>query len=280
MSAAESTSVRETVARFALRGATLPAVTDTLPLAELARRALMGLAGRHAPAGDGAPGRSATLAGKDEGGTPLHGHGHAFYLPADEDGDGRLDHLTVVASAGFGPAERRAVESLRVLQGRGPGGGGSAIEVALLGLGAPGQWPAGPVAAARRWASATPFLATRYPKRNGARRDPPHLLTDPPAFAEAVLREELARWLPLWDGVADIAPAEVVIEPLVDDAGVFRIGAGRWRPGQFVRARAKPGDDGGRRIAGAFRLTFPRPVPGPIVLGHSAHFGMGLFLPA
>lgn len=29
-----------------------------------------------------------------------------------------------------------------------------------------------------------------------------------------------------------------------------------------------------------FRLTFPEPVSGPIALGHSSHFGLGLFVPA
>ena len=53
--------------------------------------------------------------------------------------------------------------------------------------------------------------------------------------------------------------------------------------GRLLRARADPkvapGDDGGRRLAGSFRLEFPTNVRGPILFGHSAHFGMGLFLP-
>jgi CRISPR-associated protein Csb2 len=31
---------------------------------------------------------------------------------------------------------------------------------------------------------------------------------------------------------------------------------------------------------GAFRLRFPAPVTGPIAVGHSCHFGLGLLLPA
>lgn len=45
------------------------------------------------------------------------------------------------------------------------------------------------------------------------------------------------------------------------------------------RFRRKAGDDGGRRPAGAFRIVFPELVRGPICLGHSAHFGLGLFVP-
>jgi CRISPR-associated protein Csb2 len=68
------------------------------------------------------------------------------------------------------------------------------------------------------------------------------------------------------------------VTPVWDDNHVFKV-AGRWRTIQFKRFRRKRGDDGGRRLAGAFRLTFPDPVRGPIALGWSSHFGMGLFLP-
>jgi len=69
----------------------------------------------------------------------------------------------------------------------------------------------------------------------------------------------------------------VVITPEVVD-GRFQV-AGRRRPIQFKRSRAKGNDDGGRRMAGAFRLKFPIDIHGPIVLGYASHFGMGLFLP-
>jgi CRISPR-associated protein Csb2 len=70
----------------------------------------------------------------------------------------------------------------------------------------------------------------------------------------------------------------MTIEPLWDDNRVFKVAA-RWRTIQFKRFRRKAGDDGGRRLAGAFRLIFSRPVPGPFALGWSSHFGMGLFAP-
>ena len=58
-----------------------------------------------------------------------------------------------------------------------------------------------------------------------------------------------------------------------------RMGAHRLRPIQFKRFRRKPGDDGGNRPSGAFRIIFPQPVAGPMCLGHSCHFGLGLFVP-
>ena len=57
------------------------------------------------------------------------------------------------------------------------------------------------------------------------------------------------------------------------------IGPRRLRPIQFKRTRQKQGDDGCRRAAGAMRIVFAQPVRGPICLGHSCHFGMGLFVP-
>jgi len=92
------------------------------------------------------------------------------------------------------------------------------------------------------------------------------------------VREELRRWISRQPSLAGLDVESVRVSPLTNENGVFYI-ADRWRSIQFKRFRQKPNDDGGRRIAGAFRIEFPQPVPGPIVLGHSSHFGMGLFLP-
>ena len=61
---------------------------------------------------------------------------------------------------------------------------------------------------------------------------------------------------------------------------VVILGALDLRAIQFRRFRRKQGDDGGRRAAGAFRIVFSAPVSGPICLGHSSHFGLGLFMPS
>ncbi len=52
------------------------------------------------------------------------------------------------------------------------------------------------------------------------------------------------------------------------------------RPIQFRLYRRKAGDDGGARLRGLFRLRFTKPVAGPIALGHSCHYGLGLFIAA
>ena len=53
----------------------------------------------------------------------------------------------------------------------------------------------------------------------------------------------------------------------------------RLRSIQFQRFRNKRGDDAGDRPAGEFRITFAAPLRGPLCLGHSWHFGLGLFVP-
>ncbi len=270
------------VARFALDSSVLPLVTDTLPIAEAARRNLMGLFGRLACSPDGTKGKSEIFSGKDAEGKPLSGHGHAYYLPTDEDedGEGRLDHLTVVAAQGFGPVELRSLDRLLEIKMSEREVSGHPLRVLLLGLGRFDDYRPAPLAENRVWVAATPFVAPRYPKKRGRRRDLGEARWGGLAFLAIALREELLRLIERRPDLQDLAIDEVAIEPLIDANGTFRLGARRLRPLQFRRFRQKRGDDGGRRPSGAFRLVFPRPVAGPIALGHSAHFGLGLFLPS
>ncbi len=90
-------------------------------------------------------------------------------------------------------------------------------------------------------------------------------------FLASDLREQLRQVRADLAAICD----EVKIEPILE-GGAFKV-AGRWRTIQFKRFRRKPDDDGGRRLAGAFRLEFPVEVPGPIALGYASHFGLGLF---
>ncbi len=267
---------RLTVARFALDATVLPLVENTLPIAELARRTAMGIYRRIEekrvcreayPSGLSLP-RSPVFSGKDENGFPLQGHSHAYYLPTDEDEDGRIDHLTIVTSMGFGPSEIQTLDTMRQLRQE----KGDPLHLVLIALGIPQQIAApklmGP---SRIWISATPFIATRFPKARGTKRDPSALLgpDNQRAFARQVLVEEIRRERP------DL-PEPMNVEPLNAE---HRCGAHRLRPIQFKRYRQKRSDDGGRRAAGAFRIVFPEPVYGPICFGHSSHFGMGLFVP-
>jgi CRISPR-associated protein Csb2 len=128
-------------ARYALDSAVLPLLQETLSLGELARRRLQGIYGRQNQ------GLSSDIfSGKTPEGTPLQDHGHAFYLPTNEDGDGRLDHLTIYARGsgnseghdmGFEEAELRALDAFRQLR---QVGGKPDLRLVLLGVGDRHDW--------------------------------------------------------------------------------------------------------------------------------------------
>jgi CRISPR-associated protein Csb2 len=262
------------VIRYALDSSVLPLITETLPVAEAARRRLMGIYGRLTER-NSVRGRSRVLSGKDEYGRPLSDHQHAYYLPSDEDGDGRLDHFTVYAAAGFGQDERRAADRMRGLRTGREGERHHPLRLLLLGMGKSSDYKPGPLGESSVWVSVTPYIAVRYAKTRGRNRIDIRSPEARAAFLQDDLRAQLIAVRP---DIANGNLEDVVVEPLWNDNKVFRI-ASRLRPIQFKRFRSKTGDDGGRRLAGAFRLTFSTPVRGPIALGWSSHFGMGLFVP-
>jgi CRISPR-associated protein Csb2 len=259
--------------RFLLDSSVLPLVTDTLPVAEATRRALMSLYGSLTER-NGVRGRSEVLSGKGADGKPDEGHTHAYYLPTDEDDDGRLDHLTIVATAGFGQDEMRAMDRLREIRIARREPSSHPLRVLLLGYGRLEEFQPKPVGRSRVWLSVTPYIATRYAKTRGRERIDLRSLQ---ARAEFLVADLRARMQAVRPDLAELA-GDIEIAPLLE-GNAFKI-ASRWRPLQFKRLRQKRGDDGGSRLAGAFKLTFPEGgVRGPLALGHSAHFGMGLFLP-
>ncbi|MDR1817729.1 MAG: type I-U CRISPR-associated protein Cas5/Cas6 [Puniceicoccales bacterium] len=105
------------------------------------------------------------------------------------------------------------------------------------------------LAPARIWQSVTPLVLSRHRKKHGVN----------------TLEGQIAAECALL-GI----PAPEQIEILKDESIALR---------HFVRTRrdgAAPPSDYGY----ALRLTFPEPVSGPLSLGHSSHFGLGLFAPA
>jgi CRISPR-associated protein Csb2 len=266
----ERDAPRFSVARFAIDGPVLPLVTETLPLAEQARRSLLSkckylaLRSNSRLLDDDIGPLCPAFWGRDEQGHPRTGHEHAFFLPTDEDGDGRIDHLTVFAKMGFNSVERQAIDRLRRLSF----GQSDPLSLLLTGLGRPEEFRTPLLEQSTVWVSATPFLVTRHMKRNGLKRDPREFFEAPDGrdqFVAQVLREEIRR--------RGLAQEGMTIERLP------HVGTGAGlRPLQFRLYRRKAGDDGGARLRGLFRLTFPRPVAGPIALGHSCHYGLGLFV--
>jgi CRISPR-associated protein Csb2 len=264
-----------TVARFALDGPVLPLVTDTIRVAEAFRNAVMSHFRRWCQPNPALaepfrrtdqPGQfaSPTLAGKDSGGAIRKDHRHACYLPtADADDERLLTHITVTASEGFGLGEVAALNAVRTLR---LAEESAELRVQLVGLGDRQDFRAPLLGEASVWISATPFIATRYPKLRGTKRDRPEDYASPRDFLRHVLQQELQRR-------PDLPPVAAIEDEEY-------LGRQRLRSIQFQRFRNKRGDDGGRRPAGAFRISFAAPLPGPLCLGHSCHFGLGLFVPA
>ncbi len=271
--APRSTGPLAQVVRFAIDSTVLPLATFTLPVAEAARRALMSLQGK-ITARDGERGRSNVLSGKDAHSVPLIGHAHAYFLPTDEDDDGRLDHLTLVSRGEFQRDELRAIERLRMIAPHGRDNEGHPLRVLLLGQGTLGDYQPRPIRSSCVWETVTPYIATRHAKTRGPHRVDLRDWQSRSDFLIDDLRRQLIEVNP---HLAPELTASACITPITTD-GHFKLN-NRWRPIEFKRARSKSGDDGDRRPSGAFRIEFASSVSGPIALGHSAHFGMGLFLP-
>lgn len=273
---------RPILARFALAGKSLPALTEAAHVAECARGWLVAR-GKREPRF-----ASSTLSGLDAAGQPLASdHGHAHYLPRDEDGDGRLETLWIWAPDGLGPSACAALEHLDELRvsRRGEEDGGDEapqqtepgrrwrpdLFLSLLGLGGRELFGArlalGP---ARVWRSATPFLLARHPKlRRGAWRD---------TASEQVRRElELRGWDPSQVGVEVSAelpghPSDRE-NPLTHAPGSATAHPIHWLEFRRWLRRRHPASPFGFGV----RLTFAEQQMGPIALGFGAHLGLGSF---
>lgn len=237
-----------TVARFALHSNVLPRVTDALPFAEQARRALIRnrIDTSH----------SEVVVGKKIDGTPLEGHLHAHYLATDENGDGRLDHITLYAPCGFDKGDLNAIGALRTIFRR---GNQPDVTLVLTGLAETKGLGNIPIfGQSRKWRSVTPFSLPWFANRGGGK--PPR----PRDLPEAQLVRELkSRGLPEPASIKPVDGYEAGGRPLV-----------RWLEFHTRRFNATQGFG----LAG-FELEFAEPVAGPLALGFGCHFGLGLFLP-
>jgi CRISPR-associated protein Csb2 len=229
---------------YALDSKVLPPVTDTLFVAERFRQILMGT---HKKIAGGPEHVSPHFSGKDASGNPLRGQRHAFFLPLDRDRDGRLDHLAVVCREPLNDLEQVALDRMGWIwqSDRRP-------EIRLT----PVAWGDSAVAfpAARRWVSATPFVAPRFYRKG---------------------RGDFALWLA---GELQRACAHLGLPrpARTDFLPHLTVGDGRSvRWPEFHRSRK--GDL--ERIGCGFVLEFDQDVAGPVALGYGAHFGLGLFVP-
>ena len=216
---------------------------------------------------------SEKLSGKDASGNPLLGeHRHAFYLPTDEDGDGRLDHLTVWTPGGLNEREFRAVVSVEELN---PGRGRGPVRLSYLAHGKEDDFSGVSrlFGESRRWRSLTPYVLPRHVKFRGPRDgNERRRMVDGPE--DQIRREVELRYR---DGPrlrnVEIVQIGEIIPPM--RGGRFN----GFRPFEFFRYRR---DGGGSNGGGAFNfaLEFESQVLGPVALGFACHYGLGLFVPA
>jgi len=285
-----SESVEESVkvVRYLVDGKVLPRVLDTLTVASVARVAAMSVYGGPEER------KSDVLSGKNSESKPLKGHGHAFYLPSDEDGDGRLDHLTLYAPMGFDGEHRVALGGLDRLYGYGLSG---ELRLMLLGM---QEEPdpsigGGLFGSSDTWVSETPFLLTRYPKVTTGGRwrtipVPPGLeIETPERLGRYPTREHLLLdygVLPDLSALQQDGPVAQLLlscrrRGLQKVTGVVcvpeyrRSGfTNRWI--EFKRYRrgvSKPVLGRGY----GFEIRFKEPLMGPLALGYGCHYGLGLF---
>jgi CRISPR-associated protein Csb2 len=228
--------------KYALVSRVLPRVTETASFAEKIRRHLMGI---HARIQNDPNLVSQTFSGKTPEGKPLDGHSHAFYVPLDEDDDGRLDHLLVYAKEPFDASELKALNVLRSVW---QSDGRPDVQIVLTSLA-----PQVPRRKSVRWISSTPFVTTRhYRKGRGTYLE---------WLKSEILHECRFHDLPV--------PVEIEWVPstLRSEHPVHWMDFIRSRKGEFPL-----------RGSGCI-LTFEAEVEGPFVLGARCHYGLGLFMP-
>jgi CRISPR-associated protein Csb2 len=239
--------------RYVLHSTILPLVQDALPFAEQVRRALI----RNRVGTE----HSEVITGKKIDGVPLEGHAHTYYLPTDEDGDGRLDHITIYAPRGFEPEDMAALVALRTIYRR---HNRPEVHLVLAETGAVEDFARfaragllfGP---SKRWRSTTPFSLPRFATRGAGK--PPRPRDRP---EEQLKRELRLRGL----------PEPVSLTP-VDEYIAGERPPVRWLEFQTRRFKGETGYG----LAG-FEIEFAEDIAGPLALGFACHFGLGLFVPA
>jgi CRISPR-associated protein Csb2 len=197
------------------------------------------------------------MLGKDADGKPIEGHRHAEFLAWCE--DGIPTRLLVWRNATpFDEDEQTAMlrAAAHDISWAAQGPDTDAWKLRLIPLDTAVPPPPGfDGVSAHCWESVTPYVPPRHYLRGGRVRDSESIA--------AQIRRELQQ-----RGFDDADKVEV---ELIGDAAWVGVHVPRRHTG----GRAFLGDRRGQSV----RLIFPAPVAGPIRLGHSSSFGLGLFRP-
>lgn len=269
--------------KYLLDSPVLPSKNETVDIADKIRSGLIKM--YQVP--------SKVFSGKDEDGNPLEGNDHAFYLPYDEDGDGKLDRVIVYSRTGFDSLHQEAIFKLRKLYGYPLK---RELNLMLLGLGKVENIADDRISEiignSKKWKSITPFLLTRHPKKAktgewkeehisdieirlpselGYYPNPDYLLMDygvRPDNTCILLKDgAVSQLLRSIEHLGIERP--IAIKPLPETRN------SRWL--EFKRYRRGKSDPV-ISIPYGFELEFANDVSGPIVIGYGAHQGLGMFI--
>ncbi len=269
-------------AKYLVDSTVLPSSRYAIEVADVARSAAMKLHKDPSP----------IFSGKDPEGKMLSGHPHAYFLPYDEDGDGRIDHLMIYSREGFDRAHQRSLFDLNRLYGYDLE---KELNLMLLGMGGKDDLPdnanstvLGP---STSWESFTPFLLTRHPKckrggewKTSALEDVQIILpetkghysteenllhdygvvpTDRTVIQKDGAVSQLLREL---ENIDLPRPAAIIPDP--GELNSRWIEFKRYRRGKKGPTMSNPY---------GFKLIFEDKIKGPISLGYASHQGMGMF---
>jgi len=195
------------------------------------------------------------MAGKDANDEPLKGHRHTEFLAWCEDGQPtRL--LVWRGSRDFDSVEQEAIllAASRDVSWAAAGSDADEWKVRLVALDRAVPVPPGfDGQASTVWESLTPYVPPRHHLRGGKERE--------------------------GDSMVDQIRRELVRRGITHDVDVQLVGSPKWVsvhvPRREASKRAFIGDRRGQMIS----LEFAASVAGPIRLGHSSSFGLGLFRP-
>ena len=228
------------IVRYALAGP-FPSIASTVAVAEALRGAV--LSAFHAKSGTR---DSFLLSGHHADGRPDSDHRHAYYLPKP-DKSGRIRELLIVSPRDrFSEAELAALESVKVLRWNGPS--------AITGLELLDTDDHSDLRLASSWVSLTPYVPIR---RFWGTHGKHHLTPEKQIFAEIKRAEP-----------------EITIEEIITKRwGEARVRVATTSITKLPRTPVS-------RTAYLVKFRTGHPVCGPIALGHSCHFGLGVFIPA
>ena len=199
----------------------------------------------------------AEMAGKDAQGKPLKGHRHTEYLVWCEDGE-PVRLMAWRSGRPFDENEQSALlkAARRQFSWAASEGGADVWKARLIPLDRAVAPPPGfNGARAAVWEAVTPYVPPRHWLRGGKAR------------AGESIEQQVRRELRL----RGIAGGE--------QAAVEQLGEGLWVAVHVPRRQKSEAGFAGDRRGYRIRLRFPAPVGGPIRLGHSSSFGLGLFQP-